>query len=137
MEDYTNEFNIIKDTLYKAVRQLPKEEQEKVDMDNIYMNNRTNSVQFDLEENESTPNFYLFYSKEKGATHEIGAAMCRISFAKYPKNLIMSAYFHENEDVTGTDMPNQEFESKRMYKFTDDYLMKHDAGGMTVINYGN
>lgn len=137
MENYTNEFKIIKDTLYEAVSKLPKEEQEKVDMDNIYMDNRTNSVQFDLEENESTPNFYLFYSKNKGAKMEIGAAMCRVSFAEYPSNYVIGAYYHEDEVVLGHDIPNKTFKSKKMYKFAYDYLIKHDSGGLTVINYGD
>lgn len=59
------------------LEELPKSEQSKVEKQ-IYYDTRKNSLQFMLTVNGSSPHFFVYYDKNKGAKSDTGAAQCWI-----------------------------------------------------------
>lgn len=59
------------------LKELPESEQSKVEKQ-IYYDTRKNSLQFMLTVNESSPHFFIYYDKSKGAKSDVGAAQCWI-----------------------------------------------------------
>lgn len=59
------------------LKELPESEQSKVE-NQIYYDTRKNSLQFMLSVNESSPHFFIYYDKSKGAKSDVGAVQCWI-----------------------------------------------------------
>lgn len=59
------------------LKELPESEQSKVEKQ-IYYDTRKNSPQFMLAVNGSSPHFFIYYDKDKGAKSDVGAAQCWI-----------------------------------------------------------
>lgn len=71
------QYKQIEDFMKSLLKELPEDEQSKVD-EQIYYDTRKNSVQFMLTVNESSPHFFAYYDKNKGAKTDVGAAQCWI-----------------------------------------------------------
>lgn len=59
------------------LKELPESEQSKVEKQ-IYYDTRKNSLQFMLTVNQSSPHFFVYYDKDKGAKSDVGAVQCWI-----------------------------------------------------------
>lgn len=71
------QYKQIKDFMKNLIKQLPEDERSKVE-EQIYYDTRKNSLQFMLTVNESSPHFFAYYDKNKGAKSDVGAVQCWI-----------------------------------------------------------
>lgn len=73
----TAQYKQIKDFMKSLLDLLPESERSKVE-EQIYYDTRKNSLQFMLAVNESSPHFFIYYDKNKGAKSDVGAVQCWI-----------------------------------------------------------
>lgn len=71
------QYKQIEDFMKRLLDLLSEDERSKVD-EQIYYDTRKNSLQFMLIVNESSPHFFVYYDKNKGAKSDVGAAQCWI-----------------------------------------------------------
>lgn len=87
----TAQYKQIEDFMKILLKELPEDEQSKVD-EQIYYDTRKNSVQFMLTVNESSPHFFAYYDKNKGAKTDVGAAQCWIK-----NGYLSGAVYHDGD----------------------------------------
>lgn len=91
----TAQYKQIEDFMKILLKELPEDEQSKVD-EQIYYDTRKNSVQFMLTVNESSPHFFVYYDKNKGAKKgakiDVGAAQCWIK-----NGYLSGAVYHDGD----------------------------------------
>lgn len=85
------QYEQIEDFMESLLKELPEDEQSKVDRQ-IYYDTRKNSLQFMLNVNESSPHFFVYYDKSKGAKIDFGAAQCWIR-----NGYLRGAVYHDGE----------------------------------------
>lgn len=85
------QYKQIEDFMKNLLKELPEDEQSKVD-EQIYYDTRKNSVQFMLTVNESSPHFFAYYDKNKGAKTDVGAAQCWIK-----NGYLSGAVYHDGD----------------------------------------
>lgn len=73
----TAQYKQIEDFMKSLLDLLPENERSKVE-EQIYYDTRKNSLQFMLTVNESSPHFFIYYDKNKGAKSDVGAVQCWI-----------------------------------------------------------
>lgn len=87
----TAQYKQIENFMKSLLKELPENEQSKVD-EQIYYDTRKNSVQFMLTVNESSPHFFAYYDKNKGAKTDVGAAQCWIK-----NGYLSGAVYHDGD----------------------------------------
>lgn len=87
----TAQYKQIKDFMKSLLDLLPESERSKVE-EQIYYDTRKNSLQFMLAVNESSPHFFIYYDKNKGAKSDVGAVQCWIRNGR-----LSGAVYHDDD----------------------------------------
>lgn len=87
----TAQYKQIEDFMKHLLDLLSEDERSKVD-EQIYYDTRKNSLQFMLSVNESSPHFFVYYDKNKGAKSDVGAAQCWIR-----NGYLSGAVYHDGD----------------------------------------
>lgn len=85
------QYKQIEDFMKSLLDLLPESERSKVE-EQIYYDTRKNSLQFMLAVNESSPHFFIYYDKNKGAKSDVGAVQCWIK-----DGYLSGAVYHDGD----------------------------------------
>lgn len=87
----TAQYKQIEDFMKSLLDLLPESERSKAE-EQIYYDTRKNSLQFMLAVNESSPHFFIYYDKNKGAKSDVGAVQCWIK-----DGYLSGAVYHDGD----------------------------------------